>query len=261
MRRVGSFEIERDLYRRGFWTVSIATRAGDAGGARYAVKWMERPDDVLGPERAEALAVDFLKAAEAQRLACASGGEHWANVEDYGRFEGGAFVAWSLRPRSAADLAAGRFIFNDESAPWLKGIVLGVLAALREMRDGAGRGHGNLKPGNVLLATRNAWTPAAVALCDPSPDPPRGGSTPTSSHSAASSTGWSSTASSPRSAAGPSNDRKHGTGSAAAWERPGEASASGFWTPTPPWDRCASRRFSPPSNRSRRHGADASAPA
>ncbi|MCQ3940368.1 MAG: hypothetical protein DPW19_04640 [cyanobacterium CYA1] len=175
MRRVGSFEIERDLYRRGFWTVSIATRAGDAGGARYAVKWMERPDDVLGPERAEALAVDFLKAAEAQRLACASGGEHWANVEDYGRFEGGAFVAWSLRPRSAADLAAGRFIFNDESAPWLKGIVLGVLAALREMRDGAGRGHGNLKPGNVLLATRNAWTPAAVALCDPSPDPPRGG--------------------------------------------------------------------------------------
>ncbi|MCL4743131.1 MAG: SUMF1/EgtB/PvdO family nonheme iron enzyme [Phycisphaerales bacterium] len=175
MRRVGPFEIERDLYRRGFWTVSVASRAGDTGPARYAVKWMERPDDVLGPARAEALAVEFLKAAEAQRLACASGGEHWAGVEDYGRSDGGVFVAWSLRPRTAADLSAGRFIFDDESAPWLKGLVLGVLDALREVRDGAGRGHGNLKPGNVLLATRNAWTPADVALCDPAPDPPRGG--------------------------------------------------------------------------------------
>ncbi len=175
MRRVGPFEIERDLYRRGFWTVSVAARAGDPGPARYAVKWMERPDDLLGPERAEALVVEFLKAAEAQRLARASGGEHWAGVEDYGRYDGGVFVAWSLRPRTAADFTSGRFIFDDESAPWLKGLVLGVLDALREVRDGAGRGHGNLKPGNVLLATRNAWTPADVALCDPSADPPRGG--------------------------------------------------------------------------------------
>ena len=173
MRRVGPFDIERDLYRRGFWIVSVASRAGDP--ARYAVKWMERPDDMLGPERAEALVVEFLKAAEAQRLACASGGKHWANVEDYGRFEGGVFVAWSLRPRTAADLTAARFIFDDESAPWLKGLVLGVLEGLREVRDGAGRGHGNLKPGNVLLATRNAWTPDDIALCDPAPDPPRGG--------------------------------------------------------------------------------------
>ncbi len=46
--------------------------------------------------------------------------------------------------------------------------MIGVLRGLEELRDGARRPHGNLKPSNILLATRGKdATDAQVALCDP----------------------------------------------------------------------------------------------
>lgn len=163
------FETVRELYRSGLYSVSVARRT--SGGAESnAVKECRSSGGILGEAQAEALVRVFLERAEVQQKAAAAG-KHWAPIHALGRSEGGGFYATDLYPHSAQKLVVGRVSPDGRS---LRVIVAAVLAGLRELRDACGRGHGNIKPSNVLFSGGGDAPVASVVLTDPAEAAPPG---------------------------------------------------------------------------------------
>jgi hypothetical protein len=105
----------------------------------------------------------FVARAEAQqRLAERDGIALGAHLR-LGRTPDGAFYVTDYHPLTLRKLLEARL---DVSPGALHRIVGGIVDGLRELRDGLGRAHGNLKPSNVLLVGRGEMSSSAVALSD-----------------------------------------------------------------------------------------------
>lgn len=157
------YEIVRELYRSGLYTVATARRAGTTDPEAFAVKECHASAGVLGESRAKAMVHAFLERAEVQRLAAAAG-SHWAPIHEAGPSDEGASYATDLYPRSAQKLVVGRVKLDGKSL----GLIVGsVLSGLLELRQAGGRAHGNLKPSNVLIAGTGDAPLVGAVLTDP----------------------------------------------------------------------------------------------
>ena len=163
MATYGRFETVDGLPSGARAMVSTA-RPASGGDAKYVVKAFQPLVEVLGEEGVAAEIERFIDAAEAQRRAGAAGAQYWAPVHEFGRFEGGAFYVTDHCQRSAEKLILGRIGLSSRA---LYAIVSAVVEGLREFKRICGRGHGNLKPTNVLIAGGGSLDRPQVALTDP----------------------------------------------------------------------------------------------
>ncbi len=165
------FRTHRDLYHKGLTTVSVAEAEG--GGVwgeetPIAVKWIADPTQVLGARRGGDRVGEFLDSAEIQRRLGEAGSDRWAAVHGQGRLEdGGAFYAIDACDTSAHMLARARFRWDDTNSEALKRIVREVLHGLGEIQTKRGRPHGNLRAGNILIASVSDLLQTRVLLTDP----------------------------------------------------------------------------------------------
>lgn len=158
----GSFETVREVSRSGRGAVYTARRVGTSD-ERFAVKIFELPAYLAEEGEVERESAFFLHAAEVQK-AVGRPGSAWATVYESGALEGGAWYATDLFDRSIERLLLNR---PDLEPADLLRVVDSVLSGLYELRDAAGRAHGNLKTSNVLLSGKGDLSAARVVLCDP----------------------------------------------------------------------------------------------
>ncbi len=170
----GPFSTLQELVAGSTTKVYVAQRAGDS--QRYAVKFRLAVDDLTGEKDAGAIE-DFLRQADVQKAA----GEGFAVVHESGQTDDGAFYVTDLfvtadgRSLNLDTLFAVRRLVVDDLR--LSSIVLSISRSLEKLQDTQRRGHGNLKPTNVLLrdpglagADENNDGAAAsdfLFLCDP----------------------------------------------------------------------------------------------
>jgi len=108
----------------------------------------------------------FLERARLQQRTADAGNGNWAPVHEMGTSPAGAYYVTDFHPLSVAGLISGRV----EVGPGvLYTIIRSVVAGLVELKDTAGRSHGNLKPSNVLISSRGDVAVAGAVLTDPAP--------------------------------------------------------------------------------------------
>jgi hypothetical protein len=168
--RVGEYKSVRELRQSGAASLWEVEGAGSDGAARRAAKVLQPPAFWSDEERGQRVA-RFLARAGVQREAAGAGGGHWAPVHAVGEDEEGAYYVTDLYPSSVEQLIRTPRARVDGAG--LYRIVRGVVAGLTELREGAGRAHGRLAPGNVLLTSESAGA-ASVALADPAVEAPDG---------------------------------------------------------------------------------------
>ncbi|GJQ30799.1 MAG: hypothetical protein HBSAPP03_26830 [Phycisphaerae bacterium] len=167
----GRFETVDELASSGPFTVYSARAAGEAGPARLVLKTFRTQDDFADAELLERQAGAFLAAATLQQgLAKASPGS-WAPVHDLGRTETHAYYVTDLYPETGQRLVDSR---RELSLRAVAGVVRGVCDALEALHAvHPGRGHGAVRPGNVLVRPKEGGAGelegAGVFLSDPEP--------------------------------------------------------------------------------------------
>lgn len=180
----GNFEAVSELYRGGLGRVWTARGVGAAAGgeagaeASFAVKTCEPNVAVVGERAALEAVRRFIEQARVQQEvsrggsaggasgSTPGGGSFWAPVHAIIEDDPPTSAAYvtDLFSRSAERLVAGRLRVDGRG---LQRIVGGVIEGLRELKEKAGRGHGNLKPSNVLIDAATDLGLARVALTDP----------------------------------------------------------------------------------------------
>lgn len=177
----GGYTTSRELHRTGLGCVHAAAKSG-AGDVVFAVKTCQPESIVLGEAGVSREVADFLARAEAAKRvgdhpAC---GRRWAKIHEVGKISGeraedgtptgaGAFCITDLATLATAEkLVAGKVALDGPALAWLIGE---VVEALRELDASLQRGHGNLKPSNVLISgsPEQPLTSARVLLSDPAP--------------------------------------------------------------------------------------------
>lgn len=176
MAHLGPYETVQELSRSGLVTVFAARMAAGGGGEKAAfVAKVCAPDPAVLGEEAAAVVERFLKQAEtARKIAGAVTTDRWVKVHQAGRTEmegrdAGYVVTDLATVGSAERLAVGKV---QLSSPVLSRLVGEVVRGLSDLEKALGRGHGNLKPSNVLISgERDAEiTGLKVRLDDPVAD-------------------------------------------------------------------------------------------
>lgn len=181
----GKYEVVAELNATAHGSVysarpAGAVRPGDGGGlaqgvdavrafrelreVRYAVKVYNPTgldlDELFWESQS------FLERARLQQRTADAGNGNWAPVHEMGTSPAGAYYVTDFHPLSAASLVTGRV---DVGPGVLYAIVRSVVAGLIELKDVAGRSHGNLKASNVLISSRGDVAVAGAVLSDPAP--------------------------------------------------------------------------------------------
>ena len=160
----GRYETVKEL-SRGAHTVAWSARPAGGGKVRYAVREF-RPFAALGAEEQLQRQIDrFLDGVRVQKQVVDAGGRHWGPVHDLASEQQRAYYVTDLYGRTAERLILTRAKLAD----WMLGkLVASVVRGLKELRDLAGRAHGNLVPEKVLLRG-SALSQAEVFLVEPAP--------------------------------------------------------------------------------------------
>lgn len=174
MPQVGGYETVAKIAPGAVGAVYSARVAGTSDAPVFAVKLFTPDVAVIGDEEAEAHVAAFLARVEAQRRIYDAVGVFggWARIVDSGRLteDVGAYCVLDLAQSSQASLERmwrSRAIVDHPTLAMIVGL---TAYALDSGRKAAGRGHGNLKPGNVLLLPPTEGSAIRVALSDPLPD-------------------------------------------------------------------------------------------
>lgn len=165
----GRFETVEELASSGPFTVYSARSPGDDGPPKFAIKTFSTVDEFADPDMIEARASGFLESARAQQELAKSNPDSWAPVYDLGRTPTHAYFVTDLYELTAHKLIDSR---RDMTPAEVVRMVLAVARALESLRSARnGRGHGDLKPTNVLIrAADNDLAQASVFLIDPAPE-------------------------------------------------------------------------------------------
>lgn len=165
----GRFETVEELASSGPFSVYAARSPGEEGPPRFVIKTFHTVDEFGDPEIIEARAGRFLDSAKTQQELAKAAPECWAPVYDFGRTPTHAYFVTDLYALTAHKLIDSR---RDMTPPEIVRLILGIARALDSIRKTRnGRGHGDLRPTNVLIgAPGNDLTQANVFLVDPAPD-------------------------------------------------------------------------------------------
>lgn len=140
-----------------------SARKGAGAPLKYVIKFTPGP---RGEPDGAARVTALRNAAELQKKMAARPSGGWGRIEVIGQTpDGGAYYVGDLYPLSLARLAARK---HPISSPQLTAIAEQIVAGASEVASLYGRGHGNLKLGNVLLTDADLKT-AKVLLSDPAP--------------------------------------------------------------------------------------------
>lgn len=166
MANIAGYETIRSLPSAGTKSLALARRTGARSGARTAsfVIHSLSGGDEWETHQSAAAARDFIDAAEVQKRAAEASKHHWVAVHEI-------------------DASAGAFVtdYYDKSVEWLVSrhialtnadlhrLVDSTLAGLAALEECCNRGHGNLKPSNILFTAAKRVARARVALADPAP--------------------------------------------------------------------------------------------
>lgn len=165
----GRFETVDELASSGPFTVYSARAEG--GAAKVVVKAFRTQDEFADAELLERQAQSFLAAAALQAALAKAAPNAWAPVHDAGRTETHAYYVTDLYPESGQRLVDSRRDLSLRAVASVMGGVCAALAALHETHPG--RGHGAVRPGNVLIrpkeGSEGAIEGASVYLSDPEP--------------------------------------------------------------------------------------------
>lgn len=178
MPTLGGYETVQELASSGLVTVYSARRGGADEPPTFVVKLCAPNVDILGQEAAESAVVAFLARAKAQQqiaqaMASTPAGGRFAKVHTLGRDaeSGGAFLVTDLGDKgSMQKLGSGRVTLD---AATMSRLVAEVVEALGDLDRAMNRGHGDLKPSNILLTAAGAGgaladlSRARVLLADP----------------------------------------------------------------------------------------------
>ncbi|MCC6679066.1 MAG: hypothetical protein IT436_18230 [Phycisphaerales bacterium] len=189
----GRFETVREISQTGLGSVWTAREAGTSGqsltasamlrstlapGERYIIKVFQPLGYIPGDPQFDAEIEGFLRRAKAQRHIVERGAKRWAKVHASGRFDEGAYAVYDAHSRSVQQLVLRKVDLwrtgnIRDPGSTLRAIIQGVVEALQELaRTSEGRGHGALKPSNVLLAGDGAIASSRPILTDPQPEDP-----------------------------------------------------------------------------------------
>ncbi len=153
MPRWGEYETVRELATVGMGTIWTARRVPPGSAEeRYIIKAIEGLSVLADRSRAEREIGVFLEAARAQKDIAERGAVGVARVHECGRTEDSAYFVGDLYPRSLATLIARGVGLSRWEVLHL---AASVIDALREIQRVGGRGHGQLKAGNVLIGGRD----------------------------------------------------------------------------------------------------------
>ena len=165
MPQLGGYRTIKELSRTGFAVVYTACRAGEDAEA-YAAK-VYQPAAGLGKnEHTERQVRSFAEGVSIQRKVAAEDASHWARVHTDGATEDVAFYVTDLCRSSLLQVIDGRL---DVTGADLRNIITSIVHGLIALQKACRRPHGNLKPGNVLIADAASLSQARVLLCDPLP--------------------------------------------------------------------------------------------
>ncbi|CAG0997044.1 hypothetical protein PHYC_02630 [Phycisphaerales bacterium] len=165
----GRFEVVEELASSGPFTLYSARAAGETGAPKFAIRTFRTQDDFADAEIIERQAAAFLSGASLQASLAKAASANWAPIHHQGRTETHAFYVTDLYPMTGQKLVDSR---RDLSARALAGIIAGVADALAVIqREHGGRGHGAIRPGNVLIRPRDLESgeldDAVVHVADP----------------------------------------------------------------------------------------------
>lgn len=190
----GRFETVREISQTGLGSVWTAREAGTSGGSmtasamlrstlapgeRYIIKLFQPLGAIPGDPQFDAEIEGFLRRVQTQRR-MAERAKRWAKVHASGRFDEGAYAVFDAHSRSLQQFVLRKVDLwrtgnVRDPGSTLRAIIQGVVEALQEVSGGEnGRGHGSLRPSNVLLAGEGPIATARPILTDPlADDPPR----------------------------------------------------------------------------------------
>ncbi len=166
----GSFETSRELSSGQGARVYRARQTGVSAADDFVVKVFSL-EPLIGPDQETRSDLDplladlsqaFTRRVELQRQA-AAGSSRIAPILETGQDERGVWYATRFYPRSVQRIIAGRVALGREA---LFHIVNSVVGGALEIRQACGRGHGNLKPANVLIGPAARLREAEIALTD-----------------------------------------------------------------------------------------------
>lgn len=147
------------LQRQIGWNDAAEVHSGPADAAHGVPVVVKIRHGTGGPPRPDGNRERFLRASKDQQAAVDAGCRQVAPVFETGLEGDNAFYAGPLYQRSLDSLIQGR-VSLDHAA--LRRVTASVLQALEELRDRAGRAHGNLKPTNIFLDGKTVPTATAV---------------------------------------------------------------------------------------------------
>jgi len=166
----GSFETDRELSSAQGARVYRARQTGVSAGDDFVVKVFSL-ESLIGPDQQTRSDLDplladlsqaFTRRIELQRQAAAVS-KRIAPILETGRDERGAWYATRFYPRSVQRIIAGRVALSREA---LFHIVKSIVGGALEVKQACARGHGNLKPANVLIGAAAKLRDAEIALTD-----------------------------------------------------------------------------------------------
>src|SRR5216683_4332444 len=166
----GSFETDRELSSAQGARVYRARQTGVSAGDDFVVKVFSL-ESLIGPDQQTRSDLDplladlsqaFTRRIELQRQAAAES-KRIAPILETGKDERGVWYATRFYPRSVHRIIAGRVALSREA---LFHIVHSIVRGALEVKRACARGHGNLKPANVLIGAAAKLRDAEIALTD-----------------------------------------------------------------------------------------------
>src|SRR5712692_6549433 len=166
----GSFETNRELSSAQGARVYRARQSGASAGDDFVVKVFSL-ESLIGPDQQTRSELDplladlsqaFTRRIELQRQAAAVS-KRIAPILESGQDERGVWYATRFYPRSVHRIIAGRVALSREA---LFHIVNSIVRGALEIKQACARGHGNLKPANVLIGAAAKLRDAEIALTD-----------------------------------------------------------------------------------------------
>lgn len=157
----GRYQTTDEIASSGPFTVYAAVD-GAGGEARFAVKSLRTFDEFADPEILARQAKAFLLAAELQRSMAGAAPQRWAPIHEIGQTAEGVFYVTDLGSPLQGLIDRRKSLSARDLGAIIRGVAEGLIA-LRDAQQG--RGHGRLRPGNVLLGTDDG--PPLPRLIDP----------------------------------------------------------------------------------------------
>jgi len=162
MTHYGRYETVEELYRGPLGHVAMAHLMGDDEADEFVVKVFDPA--LMGLLEADAATQTFLDRAGLQKLIFDRGAQHWAPIYEMKAIPEGAYYVTDFYPLTSQKLLDAKVAVTSADLHWLVG---SIVRGLLEMRSARKRSHANLKPGNIMIASREGLNGAAIFLTDP----------------------------------------------------------------------------------------------